>query len=215
MSARAGSKRIAAFSLALATSITVACSSDSTPPVTPPPSGPKFSAPLPIAAGQVIGAQTYAAGDSSTGGQGAPVDGIACDATTPVQHIHVHLTLIADGQQRAIPIAVGVGDPFIIQSFVVAAGCYYWLHTHDGTGIVHVEAPVTTTFNLGQFFAIWGEPLSSDNVAGFTGTVTAYVDSTLYTGDLGAIDFQEHRQITLIVGTVPDTIPVYAFPADY
>jgi hypothetical protein len=212
MSARAGSKRIAAISLAIATSIAVACSSDSTQPT---PSGPAFSAPLPIAAGEVIGAPTYAAGDSSAGGQGAPVDGISCDTTTPIQHIHVHLTLIADGQQRAIPIAIGVGNPFILQHFVVAAGCYYWLHTHDATGIVHIEAPVTTTFNLGQFFAVWGEPLSSSNVAGFSGTVTAYVDSTLYTGDLGAIDFQEHRQITLIVGTVPDTIPVYAFPADY
>jgi hypothetical protein len=214
MSARAGSKRVAAISLAIATSIAFACSSDSTQPVTPPP-GPDFSAPISIEAGQVIGAQTYAAGDSSTGGQGSPVDGIACDASTPVQHIHVHLTLIANGQQRAIPIAVGVGDPITIQNFVVAARCYYWLHTHDGTGIVHIEAPVTTTFNLGQFFAIWGQPLSSDNVAGFTGTVTASVDSTLYTGDLTAIDFQERRQITLIVGTVPDTIPVYAFPADY
>lgn len=213
MSARAGSKRLAAISLAIATSVAFACSSDSTQPVTPP--GPKFGALQTIEAGEVIGAPTYAAGDSSAGGQGAPVDGIACDTTTPVQHIHVHLTLIANGQQRAIPIAVGVGNPFIIQNFVVAAGCYYWLHTHDATGIVHIEAPVTTTFNLGQFFDIWGQPLSSDNVAGFTGTVTAYVDSTLYTGDLAAIDFQEHRQITLIVGTVPDTIPMYAFPADY
>jgi hypothetical protein len=213
MFAPMGSRRIAAVSIAIATSIAFACSSDSTRPVTPP--GPSFSAPLPIEAGQTIGASTYAAGDSSTGGQGAPVDGIACDTTTPVQHIHVHLTLIANGQQRAIPIAIGVGNPFVIQQFVVAAGCYYWLHTHDATGIVHIEAPVTTTFNLGQFFAIWGQPLSSSNVAGFTGTVTAYVDSTQYTGDLGAIDFQEHRQITLIVGTVPDTLPVYAFPADY
>jgi hypothetical protein len=214
MSARAGSKRIAAMSLAIATSVAFACSSDKSTPVSPP-AGPKFSAPIPIAAGEVIGAATYAEGDSSAGGQGAPVDGIACDTTTPVQHIHVHLTLIANGQQRAIPIAVGVGNPFILQDFVVAAGCYYWLHTHDATGIVHVEAPVTTTFNLGQFFAIWGQPLSSSNVAGFSGTVTAYVDSTLYTGDLNAIDFQERRQITLIVGMVPDTIPVYAFPADY
>jgi hypothetical protein len=213
MSARAGSKRIAAISLAIATSVAFACSSDSTQPVTPP--GPAFSAPMAIAAGEVIGAATYSAGDSSAGGQGAPVDGISCDTTTPIQHIHVHLTLIANGQQRAIPIAIGVGNPFILQNFVVAAGCYYWLHTHDATGIVHIEAPVSTTFNLGQFFAVWGEPLSSSNVAGFSGTVTAYVDSTLYTGDLGAIGFQEHRQITLIVGTVPDTIPVYAFPADY
>jgi hypothetical protein len=213
MSARAGSKRVAALSLTIVTIIAFACSSDSTKPLIT--SGPNFSAPQSIEAGQVIGAATYAAGDSSAGGQGAPVQGIACDTTTPVQHIHVHLTLIADGQQRAIPIAIGVGNPFILQNFVVAAGCFYWLHTHDATGIIHIEAPVTTTFNLGELFAIWGQPLSSSNVAGFTGTVTAFVDSTQYTGDLGAIDFQERQQITLIVGTVPDTIPVYAFPPDY
>jgi hypothetical protein len=143
------------------------------------------------------------------------VNGIACDTLTPVQHIHSHLTLIADGAQRAIPLAVGVNNPFILQNFVVAAGCFYWIHTHDATGIIHVEAPVTTPFTLGQFFAIWGQPLSRTNVGGFSGTVTAYIDSTKYDGDLGALDFQAHRQITLIVGTVPDTIPIYAFPAAY
>jgi hypothetical protein len=132
-----------------------------------------------------------------------------------VQHIHAHLTLIADGTQRAIPLSIGVNNPFIVQNFVVAGGCFYWLHTHDATGIIHVEAPVTTTFNLGQLFAIWGQPLSRTNVGGFSGTVTAFVDSTKYDDDLGAIDFQAHRQITLIVGTVPDTIPIYAFPAAY
>jgi hypothetical protein len=198
--------------LVIATCIAAACSSDSTSPTS---SGPKFSAPLPIAIGHTIGAPTYAEGDSSAGGQGQSVQGITCDTSTPVQHIHVHLTLIANGAQRAIPLAIGVNNPFIIQNFVVAAGCYYWLHTHDATGIVHVEAPVTTTFNLGQFFAIWGQPLSRSNVAGFSGTVTAYVDSTKYEGDLGAVDFQAHEQITLIVGAVPDTIPIYAFPSAY
>jgi hypothetical protein len=132
-----------------------------------------------------------------------------------VQHIHSHLTLIANGAQRAIPLAIGINNPFIIQDFVVAAGCYYWLHTHDATGIIHVEAPITTTFTLGQLFAIWGQPLSRTNVAGFSGTVTAFTDSTQYDGDLSALEFQAHRQITLIVGTVPDTIPIYAFPAAY
>ena len=213
MSDRTGWRRIAPIAVAIAASIAAACSSDSTKALTP--SGPAFSAPQSIEAGQTIGAATYAAGDSSAGGQGNTVQGIACDTSTPVQHIHAHLTLIANGVQRAIPLAIGVNNPFIIQNFVVAGVCFYWLHTHDATGIIHVEAPVATTFTLGQFFAIWGQPLSRDNVGGFSGTVTAYTDSTLYTGDLTAIDFQAHRQITLIVGTVPDTIPVYAFPAAY
>jgi hypothetical protein len=213
MSARAGSKRIALLVVAIATSIAVACSSDNNNPLTP--SGPKFSSPLPIAAGAVIGAATYAAGDSTTGGQGQSVDGVACDTSTPQYHIHAHLTLIADGTQRAIPIAIGVGNPFILQNFVVAAGCFYWLHTHDATGIIHIEAPDSAAYTLGQFFDIWGQTLSRSNVAGFTGTVTAFVDSTEYTGDLASITFSPHQQITLIVGSVPDTIPVYAFPAAY
>ncbi len=210
-----GSKRVAVFGLMVATSIVVACSSDSTTTPITPPAGPAFSAPIPIAIGTTIGAATYTAGDSSTGGQGQTVDGVACDTASPTYHIHAHLTIIANGTQRAVPIAVGVNNPFLIHNFVIAAVCYYWLHTHDATGIIHVEAPQSGTYTLGEFFDIWGEPLTRGNVAGFTGTVTAYVDSTLYSGDLTAIDFQEHRQITLIVGTVPDTLPVYTFPTDY
>jgi hypothetical protein len=191
----------------------VACSSDSTSP--PTTKGPAFSAPLPIEIGHTIGAQTYPAGDSSAGGQGQTVGGVDCDTLPPIQHTHQHLTLIANGVQRAIPLGVGTKDPFIIQNFVIAARCFYWLHTHDASGILHVEAPVTTQFTLGQFFAIWGQPLSRTNVGGFSGTVTAYVDSTKFDGDLNALGLVEHQQITLIVGTVPDTIPIYAFPSAY
>jgi hypothetical protein len=174
-----------------------------------------FSDPIPIPVGQTLGTATYPQGDSSNGGQGQTVDGVACDTATPVYHIHAHLSIIANGEQRAIPLAVGVHDAFLLHDFVVAAGCFYWLHTHEGSGIIHIEAPITSTFTLGQFFDIWGQPLTRSNVGGFAGDVTAYVDSTLYDGDLAAIDFQAHRQITLIVGTVPDTIPFYSFPSAY
>jgi hypothetical protein len=192
----------------------LACSSDHSTPSDPSdPASPSFSAPLPIAIGQTIGAATFAAGDSTAGGQGQTMQGIACDGAIPVQHIHAHLTLIADGVQRAIPLAVGAVGSEVISNFVVDARCFYWLHTHDATGIIHVEAPMSTQFTLGEFFAIWGEPLTRANVAGFTGTVTAYVDSTRYDGDLGALGFEERQQITLIVGTVPAELPLYAFPS--
>jgi hypothetical protein len=192
----------------------VACSSDHSTPSDPSdPARPSFSAPQPIEIGQTIGAATFAPGDSAAGGQGQTVRGIACDGAIPVQHIHAHLTLIADGVQRAIPLAVGTVGSQVISNFVVDAHCFYWLHTHDATGIIHVEAPVSTQFTLGDFFAIWGEPLSRANVAGFTGSVTAYVDSTRYDGDLGALGFEERQQITLIVGSVPAELPLYEFPS--
>lgn len=204
---------IAPLLLIIAMGAALACSSDRSIPITPPdPSGPSFSAPLPIAIGQAIGVPTFAAGDSTTGGRGQTVQGVACDSSISVQHIHAHLTLIANGVQRAIPLAIGATGTEVIQGFVVNARCYYWLHTHDATGIIHVEAPVTTPLTLGQLFAIWGEPLSRSNIAGFAGTITAYVDSSRYDGDMSTLVFAAHQQITLIVGTVPAEIPIYAFP---
>ncbi len=183
------------------------------PPVDP--TAPTFSAPISIVIGQTIGAATYAPFDSVIGGQGQTVDGIACDGSIPVQHIHAHLTLIADGVQRAIPLGIGAPGAEVISNFVVDARCFYWVHTHDASGIIHVESPTATQLNLGELFAIWGEPLSRSNVGGFTGMVTVYVDSTRYDGDPGSLGFVERQQITLIVGTVPSQLPVYAFPSAF
>jgi hypothetical protein len=177
------------------------------------PSGPTFDPPVQIAIGQTVGAPTFDEGDGANGGQGQPVHGIACDASEPVLHVHAHLTLIANGTQRAIPLAIGVVTPVVVEGFVVAGSCFYWFHTHDATGIIHLEAPVTTTLTLGDFFAIWGEPLDRSNVAGFQGAVTAFVDSARYDGDLGAIPITEHLQVTLVVGPVPTNIPTYTLPS--
>jgi hypothetical protein len=168
-----------------------------------------------IALGHTIGTPTYAEGDSSPGSQGQTIQGVACDTLMPAVHVHAHLTLIADGTQRAIPLAIGTPNPFILDSLVLAAGCFYWLHTHDATGIIHLEAPNSNTLTLGNFFAIWDQPLSRSNVGGFEGDVTAFVDSTRYDGDLGAIPISAHENITLVVGTVPAQLPLYSFPAGY
>ncbi|MEO7039750.1 MAG: hypothetical protein ABI446_09925 [Gemmatimonadaceae bacterium] len=208
----------ALFGLVIGVSSSLSCSGDRSPTTpTPPvdPTAPTFSAPIPIAIGHTIGAATYAPFDSVTGGQGQNVDGISCDGSIPIQHIHAHLTLIADGVQRAIPLGIGASGAEVISNFVVDARCFYWVHTHDASGIIHIESPNATQRNLGELFAIWGEPLSRSNVGGFTGAVTAYVDSTRYDGDLGSLGFVERQQITLIVGTVPPQLPVYALPSAF
>lgn len=208
--ASAGALALVCLSAILAAA---ACSSDHAGPVEP--AGPTFSAPMSISLGHTIGTPAYAQGDSSVGGLGQAVQGVECDTTTAVVHVHAHLTLIADGTQRAIPLAVGTPDPFILDSLVLAAACFYWLHTHDATGIIHLEAPNSSTLTLGNFFAIWGQPLSRSNVGGFTGDVTAWVDSTRYDGDLTAIPITAHENITLVVGAVPAELPLYSFPAGY
>ena len=71
-------------------------------------------------------------------------------------------------------------------------GCLYWIHTHDASGIIHVEAPDLHPpgggpYTLGMLFDIWGQPLGADSIAGFKGPVTAYVNGAKYDADLRAI----------------------------
>src|SRR5690348_4067590 len=102
---------------------------------------------------------------SITAATGQTVDGIPCQEEMLQYHVHAHLAIFASGQPRTVPAQVGIPGT-----------CLYYLHTHDDTGIVHVEAPTQRSFTLGQFFDIWGQPLSATQVGGDRGTVTAYVN---------------------------------------
>jgi hypothetical protein len=43
------------------------------------------------------------------------------------------------------------------------------MHTHDSTGIIHIEAPHPFRYTLGDFFAVWGVKLGPAQVGGLTG----------------------------------------------
>jgi hypothetical protein len=62
-------------------------------------------------------------------------------------HIHVLLRVYVDGRPVPIPSQIGI-DP--LGRFLAP------LHTHDASGIVHVESARPYPFTLGQFFAVWG-----------------------------------------------------------
>ncbi|MGE5117384.1 MAG: hypothetical protein ACM3N6_12925 [Betaproteobacteria bacterium] len=126
-------------------------------------------------------------------------------------HVHSHLTLIADGQERAIPDNVGT----VKQSD--GTFCHYPIHTHDSSGKIHIEAAAPIDATLGDFFRIWGEPLTFTNVAGFTlQPMTVYIvdeDGTVtqYAGDLNAIALLSHRQITIVMGPAIAVIPTFTW----
>ena len=80
-----------------------------------------------------------------------PIDKILADCIRGEMavHIHVRLTITVDG--RPLPIPPGVG---------VTPGCIYPLHTHNDSGVIHIEHASWEAFNLGDFFVIgrrWGE----------------------------------------------------------
>jgi hypothetical protein len=144
---------------------------------------------------------------ASTAANGQTVDGIQCQSNEQVAyHIHTHLTVYVNGALRPLPAGVGIVQPVAQQTangpFYGASQCYYWLHVHAQDGIIHVEAPSQTTYTLGQFFAIWRQPLTSSQVGPARGTVTAYVNGVRYSGDPAAIPLRSHEDVQLDVGQV-------------
>ena len=64
-----------------------------------------------------------------------------------VYHVHTMLRVYVNGKQIPVPANVGI-DP---QGQFLAP-----LHTHDASGIIHLEANQVYPFTLGQVFRIWG-----------------------------------------------------------
>jgi hypothetical protein len=138
---------------------------------------------------------------------GQTIDGVKCQITEKVAfHIHAHLAIFVNGKQKQIPFGIGIGPPLRGVNtpsgpFVTQGSCFAWMHTHAGDGIIHMEAPKQMTFNLGQFFAIWGEKLSGSQVGPAHGKVTALVDGKVAGGDPRSIVLEAHELIQLDVGT--------------
>jgi hypothetical protein len=143
--------------------------------------------------------------DLSSAAKGGVVDGIQCDSSEQVAyHVHSHLAIYVDGQQRSVPIGIGLVQPVEQQTqvgpFAGATQCYYWLHVHAQDGIIHIESPSQRTYTLGNFFDIWGQPLSSTQVGPAKGQVTAYLNGKKYAGDPRTIPLGAHQVIQLNVG---------------
>ena len=123
-----------------------------------------------------------------------------------VVHIHQHMDIYVNGKRTTIPTGVGIyGDQFLTE-----------LHTHDSTGLLHVESPKKRTFDLGQFFAAWGVRLDKDCIGGYCKPDTPwriYVDGAEYTGDPGELQLKKHQEIAIVIGTPPKTVPSsFRFP---
>ena len=134
---------------------------------------------------------------------GDPANGIKCETSEQLAyHIHAHLAVYVNGAPRQIPADIGIFDNT----------CIYWLHTHDTSGIIHIESPDERVYKLGDLFAIWRQPLSADQVGPAKGKVTAWVDGKPYTGDPADIELELHTVIQLDVGSDQPPFQDYNFP---
>ena len=136
-----------------------------------------------------------------------PVGVTALTTEGQVLHIHQHLDVFVNGKRQPVPQGIGIYDGQFLTE----------LHTHDPSGIMHVESPVAKHFDLGQFFGVWGVRLNGDCIGGYCRQVTpwtVYVNGQPYTGNPAELVLREHQEIAFVIGTPPKKIPSkYAFPA--
>jgi hypothetical protein len=169
---------------------------------------------LALVQGTQVGKSTFPDGNTSRGGQGQAIDGIEGSSHEMLNtHIHAHLTIVHNGQQIAVPRGVGILPPFTISNGFVGSGKgFYWLHTHDATGILHVESPDNRVYTLGNFFDIWGQPLTESNVAGLKGPTRVYVNGRMQFGKARDLPLRAHDQIALVIGRPAMPPPQIVFP---
>jgi hypothetical protein len=131
-----------------------------------------------------------------------------------VQHTHQHLDLFVDGERAAVPAGIGIDT---------TAGIIAPVHTHDATGIIHVESPVVRAFTLGEVFDVWGVKFDAhclgDTCDGNGRVLLVFVNGRPVTGDPRALVLESHLEIVVAIGTtaqLPSPMPSsYEFPAGY
>lgn len=126
-----------------------------------------------------------------------PIDNIYCDQLEgSVEHIHAHLTMYINGSAYTLPASVGIP----VNSSTGSSTCYYWLHVHNTDGIIHIEAPTTQNFTLGQFIDEWNQGFSS---LGFPTQLlladgwTVWVNGVKYNGKLTSVPLTSHALVTI------------------
>jgi hypothetical protein len=167
--------------------------------------------PLAVAALLLVGAVAlvvYANLNKTASSAAGPIDGIPCNTSEQLAvHVHAHLSILVAGNEAQVPSNIGINSD---------QQCLYWLHTHDASGIIHIEAPASSAnrkFKLGEFFDVWGKRLDRTHVGATTltsnQTMVVFVDGKTYTGDPRQIVMQNHTQIVIEVG--PPEIPPQPF----
>ena len=94
------------------------------------------------------------------------------------------------------------------------------LHTHDASGVIHVESPTVRGYTLGEFFAVWGVRFTPSCLGGYCAAgdrrLRVYADGKAVNGDPTALTLASHQELVVAFGTaaqLPSPVPsTYRFP---
>jgi hypothetical protein len=118
-------------------------------------------------------------------------------------HIHQHLDVYVNGKKATVPALVGIYD----NSFITE------VHTHDTSGIIHVESAKNRPYTLGQFFGEWSVRLNATCLGRYCGQLHWWVNGVAQTGNPAHLTLHPHQEIVIASGKRPTHVPTsYKFP---
>jgi len=141
--------------------------------------------------------------------------GLPCLGTEMLEvHYHAHIDITVDGNRVVVPQYLG----FVAEGDHVAGLAP--LHTHDNTGIIHIENSVPATFYLGQVFVEWGVRFTPTCLGPYCSgkgkELAVFLDGQRYAGDPTKLVLKKHEEIAIeygATGKLPTPPSSYAFPA--
>jgi hypothetical protein len=142
---------------------------------------------------------------------------------TLIHHVHAHLDVFVNGAAVRVPAGIGINihDPGVHSSPLAdgtmayggiqrcAQPCISPLHTHDDSGILHTESSSPVPNRLGQFFIEWGVRLTPACVGSYCRptSIKVFVDGQPFAGDPRTIQLTDRKEIAVVIGIPPKTIP--------
>jgi hypothetical protein len=135
------------------------------------------------------------------------IGSVGAEGQGVVTHIHQHLDVFVNGKKKPVPQGIGI--------FSTEGGFIADLHTHDTSGLMHVESPSKSQkFSLGEFFGVWGVRLTPTCIGGYC---TPKTNWGIYVNGKRALDpanvvLEPHQEIAVVIGKPPANIPsTYSF----
>ncbi len=130
-------------------------------------------------------------------------------------HVHAFIGVYDNGTYVAQPYATGMfNSQPPVNGFVSAAQCFYYTHTHDSSGIIHIEDPNPTglplsaaIFNLKTYLDIWGVTADATHFGPFRGPVRVFTSGQKY-NPIG--QYLVKADTYTFYGQDPTNIPLYS-----
>jgi hypothetical protein len=118
-------------------------------------------------------------------------------------HVHSRVEVFVHGQEVPVPAEIGI-TPDMTSA----------LHTHDATGVIHVESAERRTFTLGEFFDVWGVRLTQSCLGAYCdgdeGFLRVFANGEPIDGSIRTLPLLDETEIVLTFGTrgeLPEPIP--------